>query len=37
VLALILGTVFERSKSLWVPIIAHATFNVVGYVATFLT
>lgn len=36
VLALVLGTVYERSKSLWVPIIAHAAFNVVGYWATFV-
>lgn len=36
VLALLLGTLYERTKSLWVPIVAHATFNVVGYTFTFL-
>jgi membrane protease YdiL (CAAX protease family) len=36
VLALALTTVYERERSLWAPIFAHATFNVVGFTASFL-
>lgn len=35
-LAVVLTIMYERQRSLWVPIIAHATFNVVGFSATFL-
>lgn len=35
-LALLLSTGYERERSLWVPIVAHATFNVVGFTAAFL-
>jgi hypothetical protein len=27
---------YERERSLWVPIVAHATFNVIGFTAAFL-
>lgn len=35
-LALVLTTMYERERSLWVPIVAHAAFNVVGFTASFL-
>jgi membrane protease YdiL (CAAX protease family) len=36
VLAIVLTTMYEREKSLWVPVFAHATFNIVGFGASFL-
>lgn len=36
VLAILLAVFYERERNLWVPVIAHTTFNVVGYVFSFL-
>lgn len=35
-LSLILTIMYERERSLWVPIVAHAAFNVIGFTAAFL-
>ncbi|MFP5225587.1 MAG: type II CAAX prenyl endopeptidase Rce1 family protein [Actinomycetota bacterium] len=35
-LAILLAFAFEKERTIWVPIIAHATFNVVGFWASFI-
>lgn len=37
VLAILLAFMFEKERSLWVPIVAHATFNLVGFWASYLS
>lgn len=36
VLAILLTVSYERTRTLWVPIAAHATFNLVGFAASYL-
>jgi uncharacterized protein len=35
-LAILLAFVFERERTIWIPIFAHATFNIVGFWASFI-